>query len=74
MSSKFTPMHSSVLAFFIEGSAFLIIVVYLVFNANRIPVNGEFALEVASGVFHARDIWSYQFVPGFFVSSLKLPN
>lgn len=25
---------------------------YLVFNADRIPVNGEVSLQVAAGVFH----------------------
>lgn len=28
---------------------------YLVFNADRIPVNGEVSLQVAAGVFHGRD-------------------
>lgn len=28
---------------------------YLVFNADRIPVIGEVSLQVAAGVFHGRD-------------------
>lgn len=66
-------MHSSVLAFCIEGSAFLIIVVYLVFNANRIPVNGEVALQVASGVFHARD-GVISLLQGFLFLSSSITN
>lgn len=53
MSSEYTQIHS--VLFFPKRTYFNNFLMYLVFNADRIPVNGEVSLQVAAGVFHGRD-------------------
>lgn len=58
MSSEYTQFIQSFLFiyFLMQGyTYFNNFLMYLVFNADRIPVNGEVSLQVAAGVFHDRD-------------------